>query len=354
MVAPAARGVEVRHAVEIHRLPETRARRLTQRPVHYHEAGAGALPLANAQMLAGAVLAASALATLWAIGGQMRAADGRGGLGAAAWLPAAAAVLILWGLSFEVDRAIGRFETSRPAEHIALWAPFQVRALWWTGLWAAGGLAMLLWSRRRPAPGVIVAGWAIVVIAGVAWLTYDTIYWRFAEGVVLATPVFNLQFAIGVLLAIVLAASVWHLRVLARNATDFPLAAGAPFIGLAILGLIGLWLGSIEIDRFFAHEAAQLARNAAMARQTGLSIYWGLFAIAAVALGFARRWPLCRYAGLALLTLTLGKVLTIDMAEARYVYRVLSLLAVGLLLVVTSIGYSKLAPRLLSEKGRGS
>ena len=317
----------------------------------FHHGGAGALPLANAQMLAGAVLAASALATVWAIGGKMRVAEGGSGrLGVAAWIPAAAAVIILWGLSFEIDRAIGRYETTRPAEHIALWAPFQVRALWWTGLWAAGGLAMLLWARRRAAPGMIVAGWAIVVIAGVAWLTYDTIYWRFAEGVVLATPVFNLQFAIGVLLAIVLAASVWHLRALARNATDFPLAAGAPFIGLAILGLIGLWLGSIEIDRFFAPEAARLARNAAMARQTGLSIYWALFAIAAVALGFARRWPICRYAGLALLILTLGKVLTIDMAGARYVYRVLSLLAVGLLFVATSIGYTKLAPRLLSEK----
>ena len=58
---------------------------------------------------------------------------------------------------------------------------------------------------------------------------------------------------------------------------------------------------------------------------------------------------MCRYAGLALLTITVAKVLTVDMAEVRYVYRVLSLLGVGLLLVATSIGYAKLAPRLLAS-----
>ena len=87
------------------------------------------------------------------------------------------------------------------------------------------------------------------------------------------------------------------------------------------------------------------AQNAAMARQTALSIYWALYAIGLVALGFARRSAGCRYAGLALLGLALAKVLTVDMAEVRQVYRVLSFLAVGLLLVATSVGYAKLSPR---------
>ena len=111
------------------------------------------------------------------------------------------------------------------------------------------------------------------------------------------------------------------------------------------MGLIGLWLGSLELDRFLAPEAGRVA-EAAMARQTAISIYWGVYAIALLALGFAKRSTAARYAGLVLLTLTLGKVVTVDLAEVRYVYRVLSFVGVGLLLVATSVGYAKLAPRL--------
>ncbi len=125
--------------------------------------------------------------------------------------------------------------------------------------------------------------------------------------------------------------------------------ASARQVALVLIGLLGLWLGSLELDRFFAPEMGRLAANTAMARQTALSIYWGLYAIATVAVGFAWRSSVCRYAGLALLAITLGKVLTVDMAGVRYVYRVLSFLGMGLLLVATSVGYSKLAPRLQSS-----
>ena len=70
--------------------------------------------------------------------------------------------------------------------------------------------------------------------------------------------------------------------------------------------MIGLWLGTLELDRFFELEAGrQMAANPAMAKQTAFSIYWGVYAIAAVAVGFALRSAVCRYAGLALLAITL-------------------------------------------------
>jgi uncharacterized membrane protein len=119
-------------------------------------------------------------------------------------------------------------------------------------------------------------------------------------------------------------------------------------VGYGLIVAIGLWLGSLEIDRFFAPEA-QRVTDAAMARQTGLSIYWGLYAIGLVALGFARQLGWARYAGLGLLTVTLGKVLVLDMAGVRYAYRVLSFLGVGTLLLVTSVAYAKLGRRLLAR-----
>jgi hypothetical protein len=309
----------------------------------------GALPVANLQLLAGVVVAASAVVLLT----LTRAAvppDGVPALSrwtmAAGLVAPAAALLVLWGLSFEIDRAIGRIE-GRRGEGWSSWHPIHLRALWWTLLWAIGGVAMMLWTRIRPAASMAVAGWCVVVMAAVAWLGYDTVGWRFTDGVILAPVVFNVQFMVGALLCAVLAAACWHWARTDAGAISVNPAA-ARWVGLALIGLIGLWLGSLEIDRFFAPEAQRIAANAAMARQTALSIYWGLYAIATVAVGFAWRSSVCRYAGLTLLAITLGKVLVVDMREVDRIYRVLSLLGMGLLLVAASVGYTKLAPRLLS------
>ena len=58
-----------------------------------------------------------------------------------------------------------------------------------------------------------------------------------------------------------------------------------------------------------------------------------------------------RRAGLALLVLTLGKVLTVDLAGVQYLYRVLSLLATGLLLIAASLAYNRLAAGLDERPG---
>jgi hypothetical protein len=266
-------------------------------------------------------------------------------------VPVAAAVLVLWALSFEIDRAVGSYFIDRPASaSTTLWSANQLRALWWTLLWAVGGLAMLLWTRFRPSPAMVTVGWFIVVLATMAWLGADTLGFRFWTGPVLAPVVFNLQFLVGAVLVGILGVSFWHWS---RSETDAGgvSAAAAASISLALAGVTGLWLGSLELDRFFAPEAQRLAANAAMARQTAFSIYWGLYAIGTVTAGFVWRSALVRYAGLGLLAITLGKVLLVDMHEVDKAYRVLSFLGVGLLLVATSVGYAKLAPRLIKVEG---
>jgi uncharacterized membrane protein len=80
-------------------------------------------------------------------------------------------------------------------------------------------------------------------------------------------------------------------------------------------------------------------------------VYWGVYGIMLVSVGFARRAAWVRYTGLALLAATLLKVLIVDMAKVQYLYRVLSLLAVGLLCMATSVAYAKLASRLLGKSG---
>lgn len=313
-----------------------------------------ATPLLNAQMLIGISLAAAGTILVRLnppvdLGGAPPPGAARGGLSGI--VPAAAALLVLWGLSFEVDRALGRAEGGGAGP----WPPLHLRSLWWTALWASGGLAMMLWGHLRRGGAMAFVGWLLLALSAVVWLGPDTLAWR-AQGPALARLVFNVQAGVGAAIAGMLAAAAWLVR--HRPLPAPPRAGWRPeHVAWVLMGLIGLWLGSLELDRYAAlrEHAQRLAPDAAdMMRQTAFSIFWALYAIGAVALGFVRRWPACRYAGLGLLTLTLVKVLTVDMAEVRALYRVLSLLGVGLLLVATSVAYAKLAPRLLRPGAGGA
>ncbi len=296
---------------------------------------AGALPVLNLQMISGLVVVASGIVLYKLTPSSPTPAEGGLAAGPGTWVAPAAVLMLPWGLSFEVDRAVAIYEASRPAGWVALWDPIQLRALWWTLLWAGCGLAMIVVSRLRFTVSMMQAGWYVLAAAAVAWLGFDTVAWRLYGEASPTAVVFNVQFLVGAATGLMVGAGIALLR---RAPVKMPAAVG---FGFALIGLIGLWLGSLEIDRF----AARLAQDSAMARQMGWSIYWGLFAIAMILLGFSKRWAACRYAGLGLLALTAGKVVTVDMAEVGRIYRVLSFLVLGLLLVGTSVGYAKLWDR---------
>ena len=67
-----------------------------------------------------------------------------------------------------------------------------------------------------------------------------------------------------------------------------------------------------------------------------------------VVIGF-RTWIAgSRYFGLALLAIALGKVVLFDLQGAGRGYRILSFLGLGALLLMTSVVYGKLSPKLLA------
>lgn len=312
---------------------------------------ASANPVANLQMLVG-VLLSIALMVVMAAGKSAlplvrnSASNGDQPMNSpAAWMPVGAALIVLWGLTFEVDRALVRAGLDLPM-WLAIWPPAVARGLLWTALWAIGGGAMTIIGRWRRMPALSVAGWGVILICAAVWLTYDTLGWRIAEGGVPAAVVANLQFAVGALLVMLLSMEARFANRMIAPAGD----GDARRLGriraftLAAIGAMVLWMGSLEIDRALMNQP--------MAMQTGLSVYWGVFAVALVLLGFIRRpggIAAVRYAGLSLLSVTALKVLFIDLAEVDNIARVISFLVSGLLLIGTSIVYSRLAPKLLGH-----
>jgi hypothetical protein len=246
-------------------------------------------------------------------------------------------VLALVVLSFEVDRTIAR--TQPLSQWFAVWGPVQLRALLLTAMWAAGGLAMLRIGQLRRTNIMAAAGFLIFSGSAIVWLTFDSLISRVQDGLVAAPVIFNLQFVVGVMLAAFLALAVFWMKrdtttdVLWRDKLSIAMRAS-----LALIGAIGLLAGSLEIDRGLAHDP--------MLRHVGWSIYWGLYGVTLVMIGFMLRVPASRYAGLGLLAIVAFKVVLIDFAYLDDVPRVISTLVAGLLFIGTSMLYFKLAPRL--------
>ncbi|MCZ6836923.1 MAG: DUF2339 domain-containing protein [Planctomycetota bacterium] len=311
-------------------------------PVHD---GVGTLvPLLNVQMLTGLVLAISGMLLRRQIFTALKGVEGVKGDGGwrdpAAWMPVLASLVLLWGASFEVDRMLGR---AALANEISSYTPALLRALWWTGLWATGGLVMTLIGFWRHQWLLIATGFWLIVMSTLAWLTFDTVGWRFWHDALDVRVIFNLQFIIGLTVAIMLRGSEWVNRQLLPNLRRMLYGDSNPInIVHGLIAILGLWLGTLELDRLFADDIT--------IRLASFSVYWGLYGVALVAYGFIRSLSIARYAGLALLAITASKVLFIDMAEAKNIWRVVSFGACGLLFIGTSIAYSKMGQLLLDEE----
>ena len=83
-------------------------------------------------------------------------------------------------------------------------------------------------------------------------------------------------------------------------------------------------------------------------RQQGqalVSALWGLVGVAALIVGLSRDVRELRVGALILLLATAGKVFVFDLAALTSIYRVISFVALGLLLLAGSFAYQRLRPR---------
>jgi len=254
----------------------------------------------------------------------------------AALLPVLASLFLLTILSFEIDRAVALLDSRNVDMH---WSPTVVRLFGITALAAVGSAVIATIGRARSMRPMLDTSVTLAVVCAFTWLSFGTVGAYARDGVVDALVIVNMQFGVGVVCVAALAVSM---LVLLRGRDTSAAETRTCILIAALLGAIGLWIGSIEIIRALHGDR--------MAMHMGLSVYWGLYAVAMVVLGFARRWPAVRYAGLALLGLVVIKALTVDLATVDRIWRIVSLLVTGLLAVGVSIAYGKLAPRLLAAQ----
>jgi uncharacterized membrane protein len=74
-----------------------------------------------------------------------------------------------------------------------------------------------------------------------------------------------------------------------------------------------------------------------------ISITWAVYATLLIVVGLRRHYRPIRYFAMTVFILTIVKVFAIDLAELDRIYRVLSVIVLGLMLLLTSYLYHKLS-----------
>ena len=115
------------------------------------------------------------------------------------------------------------------------------------------------------------------------------------------------------------------------------------------------WLTS-EITAFWqlrelVGRSSALSRSGHLAREVMLSITWSAYATLSIVVGLRRQYAPIRYFAIAVFGITILKVFMVDLAALERIYRVLSIIGLGVLLLMSSYLYqrSRLVRRTLSE-----
>jgi uncharacterized membrane protein len=211
-----------------------------------------------------------------------------------------------------------------------------------TATWAGAAFALALaCSRVGYAPGRFGAA-AFVGLALVHVLIYEAPPDSLVYGVDDAVAAF-------VAIAVVAMAAIGcsQLRVSAdpRWKLSFEVLGGALLI----------YLGSVAIVNAFQPDAAFDTGLDLEIRQQGqaiLSAFWSVAGLAALVYGLIRNSRALRLSGFTLLALAVTKVFLYDLATLESLWRVLSFVALGLLLLAGALAYQRMQPSEASDLAR--
>jgi uncharacterized membrane protein len=123
-----------------------------------------------------------------------------------------------------------------------------------------------------------------------------------------------------------------HYRDTELDASDRNLSIG---VSLVIAQIVTLALLTSEIHAYWA------LREGHFARELMVSVTWGAYATALIVIGLRKRYAPIRYFAMVVFAATIFKVFALDMADLQRIYRVSSVVGLGVLLLVTSYLYTR-------------
>ncbi len=206
--------------------------------------------------------------------------------------------------------------------------------------WAAEG-AVLGWLAMRERSRVLGLGSAALVALGSVHLLSELVDPLPAGEAALLNP----RALASVLVIGLLGWLAWRMR----DDAEGEVRGRARDAVIVVANLLAVLFLSAEIHAFFAGRAVDAtlegagmaAASAGLAEQLTLSVTWALYAVVLIAIGIRKKYAPARYFAIALFGLTVAKVLMNDIAGLDRFYRMLTVLAVGVLLLVASYLYQR-------------
>lgn len=213
---------------------------------------------------------------------------------------------------------------------VTLAIPIRLEGRWITLAWAVEGL-VLVWSGFATRVRLLrAAGLLLFAVVALRLLTLPIPAERF---------ILNARFA-----AFAVAVACFAVAFYLSRRQEEPLGPDeANFFALLAISVnfFALWALSLEVWDVFGRSQETLGLDTALAQQLGLSLLWTLYATALVVLGVRHTHAGLRWQGLVLFGLVVGKVFFYDLSSLERVYRIVSFVVLGVVLLVVSFLYQK-------------
>ncbi len=269
-------------------------------------------------------------------------------------LPGAIGVWALFKL-YQVDPASGDARLAWQGGALLLFVslifPLQFEREWITLGWALEGVALLWLFRHLPHRGLRLVA-VVLLCAAFIRLSLNPAVFEYHKRS--AARIWNWYlYAYGVTSAcLFVGAGLVGTPAAGSSRGPVPAAESVPGYnwGAALLGSLGVILAflllNIEIaDYFSVGPTLAFSFSGNFARDMTYSIAWALFALGLILAGMWIKQRFARYAGVALLGITLAKLFLHDLSDLDELYRIGAFVGVALILIAASFVYQRfLAP----------
>jgi len=214
---------------------------------------------------------------------------------------------------------------------VTLVIPVQLDGKWMTMAWAIEG-AILIWvGFRTQVSHFRWAGLALFAVVASRLLLFPI------HGI--QPLLLNQRFGLFAMIIACFTAGIWC------SGSHKSRLNGEERLAFAVVGLcanvVTLWALSCEVWDYWGPSGYEDERRSDLAQQLGLSLLWTAYATGLVAAGV--RWTNkgLRWQGLALLGFVAAKVFLYDLSSLEAIYRIVSFMVLGLLLLGVSFFYQR-------------
>lgn len=257
-------------------------------------------------------------------------------------LPAAIGVWALLKL-YRADPAAGDARLAWQGGALLLFVslifPLQFDREWITLGWALEGLALLWLFHRVPHRGLRLVAVVLLSAAFVRLALNPAIFEYHKRS---ATRIWNWYlYAYGITSLCLLGGA----RLFGGSPENSLERAGPPLLGSLGVILLFLLLNIEVADYFSVGPTLTFSFSGNFARDMTYSIAWALFALGLIVVGMQMKQRAARYAGVALLGVTLAKLFLHDLSDLDELYRIGAFISVAVILIAASFIYQRfLAP----------